>query len=101
MSFCYASPFVCVLSTFRLCKTDSRRLYYKKKQQKSELQDKIDEIEAANEKIRKDNKVLEGLLAEAQALVDASISCDLFSGPVDMADFELLSSVEISAEAIL
>lgn len=80
--------------------TDSRRLYYKKKQQKSELRDKINEIEAANEKIRKDNKMLERLLAEARALVDASSSSDLFSEPVDMADFELLSPAEMSAEAI-
>ena len=84
--------------------TDSRRLYYKKKQQKNQLQDQIRKLQSHNEKLRKDNEWLEGLLAEAQLHVDVAASDDdLLNPTVDntvMADFELLTPTEISTEVL-
>ena len=48
---------------------DSRRLYYKKKQQKAELSQQIQVLQDHNDKIRADNERLECLLAQARVLI--------------------------------
>ena len=81
---------------------DSRRLYYKKKQQKAELQEAIQQLCTDNERLRRDNARLESLLAEAQLHTTLPFE-EAFMGAGEqpyMGDLDPFQPIQISSQTL-